>query len=280
MANGKVCESRDSQVIFSRSGSPMDAEAFRDLVLTVLGEAFPNESFAPGGQSDAILWKESEIGLQNLHADAALVRSDPVAVRNTIVEHFSRIIKLTDVELASLPDTWEEAKNRVRLQLMPAAFTRPGVSVTYPFLNDVLISVVVDAEHGYAYVRTEDVQRWNVGLVDLYEAARENLELASQDLDVSFFPGPPPLVALDTTDGYAAARILLPSLRQIICEKIGSPFFAGIPNRDFLIMWSTDCEPEFRAHMRRQLIEDAQSQSYPLSARVLRVSLGRIDAEP
>ena len=256
----------------------MDAEAFRDFVLTVLCEEFPNESFSAGDRSDAIRWKESEIGLHNLHADAALVHSEPAAVRKTIVDHFSRIVKLTDDELATLPIHWEEAKNRVRLQLMPSVFERSGVSVTYPFLDEVLVSVVVDAEHGYAYVRSEDVERWQIGLIDLYEAARDNLQQASQNLDVSYFPGPPAIVALDTTDGYAAARILLPSLRQFISERLGNPFYAGIPNRDFLIMWSAESEREFQSRMQAQLLEDTQSRSHPLSARVLTVTPESITA--
>lgn len=250
----------------------MDAESFRDLVLTILNEEFPGEPFLPGQRSDAIRWKDSEIGLHNLHADAASIHAEPSAVRQTIVEHFSKIFKLTDGDLANLPDTWEEAKSRVRLQLMPAGFARAGVSVTYPFLDDVLISVVVDSEHGYAYARSEDLERWDVGLVDLYETARDNLQEASQNLGVSYYPGPPAIVAIDTSDGYAAARILLPSLRQFICERLGSPFLAGIPNRDFLIMWSTQGDAEFQSRMIDQLIEDTQSRSHPLSSQVLRVT--------
>lgn len=255
----------------------MDAEAFRQYVLSVLSEAFPAEDFALGERSDAIRWKESEISLHNLHADAALVQSRPDAVREAIVDHFTRIVKLTDQELSTLPMQWEDAKLRVRLQLMPAGFRQAGVSITYPFLDEVLISVVVDAEHGYAYVRSEDVERWQIGLVDLYETARENLHQASHDLDVSYFPGPPAIVALDTSDGYAAARILLPSLRQFICERLGSPFRAGIPNRDFLIMWSANADDEFQERMVSQLTEDTQSRSHPLSNRVLSVTVNSIN---
>ncbi len=254
----------------------MDAESFRNFVLGVLSDAFPGEPFLPGERPNAIRWKGSEIGLHNLHADAALVRTEPDMVRQTIIEHFARIVKLTDTELATLPEGWEEAKSRVRLQLMPAGFARAGVSITYPFLEEVLVSIVVDAEHGYAYVRSEDVERWNVGLIDLYEAACENLQNASQNLGISFYPGPPAIVALDTTDGYAAARLLLPSLRQFVAEKIGTPFYAGIPNRDFLIMWSQSGDKQFNERMQQQLIEDTESRSHPLSARVLTVTTDSI----
>lgn len=250
----------------------MDAESFRDFVLSVLSQAFPNQSFGPGERADAIRWKDSEIGLHNLHADAALLRTEPDKVRQAIVEHFSRIVQLTDVELAMLPQTWEEARSRVRLQLMPAAFARAGVSVTYPFLDEVLISIVVDAEHGYAYVRTEDIERWQVSLIDLYESACDNLTAASQNLGISFYQGPPAIIALDINDVYAAARILLPSLRQFVSEKLGSPFCAGIPNRDFLIMWSADSDPDFQTRMKTQLVEDTQSRSHPLSNQILKVT--------
>jgi hypothetical protein len=246
----------------------MDAASFRNFVLEVLSEAFPDQPFVPGERADAIRWKDSEIGLHNLHADAALLQTEPEKVRQTIVEHFARIVQLTDVELAILPQTWEEARSRVRLQLMPAAFARAGVSVTYPFLDEVLISVVVDAEHGYAYVRTEDVERWQVSQIDLYESACDNLRDASQNLGVSFYQGPPSIIALDINDGYAAARILLPSLREFVSQRLGSPFFAGIPNRDFLIMWSAGDEA-FQARMKAQLVEDTLSRSHPLSNQIL-----------
>ncbi len=97
----------------------MDAESFRDFVLSVLSEAFPEEPFMAGERADAIRWKDSEIGLHNLHADAALLHTEPDKVRQTIVEHFARIVQLTDVEMAMLPTTWDEARQRVRLQLMP-----------------------------------------------------------------------------------------------------------------------------------------------------------------
>ncbi len=255
----------------------MDAESFRDFVLDVLREAFPEQPFAPGDRSDAIRWKDSEIGLHNLHADAALLRTEPDRVRQTIVEHFSRIVQLTDVELAVLPSTWEDARSRVRLQLMPAAFARAGVSVTYPFLDEVLISIVVDAEHGYAYVRSEDVERWQISLIDLYESACENLTEASQNLGISLYQGPPAIIALDTSDGYAAARILLPSLREFVIDRLGSPFCAGIPNRDFLIMWSANTDEEFQASMKAQLVEDTLSRSHPLSNRILRVTAETIE---
>lgn len=250
----------------------MDAESFRDFVLGVLKQAFPDELFEASDHVDAICWKDTEIGLQNLHADAAVVRAQPDVVRQTIVEHFSRIVKLTDSELLNLPQAWKDARDRVRLQLMPASFAQAGVSVTFPFLEDVLIGIVVDAENGYAFVRAEDIERWAIGLVDLYETARENLQQASQDLGVSFYPGPPAIVALDTNDGYAAARLLLPSLRQFVSQRIGSPFYAGIPNRDFLIMWANSDDVEFRVRVERQLLDDSQSRSHPLTSRILKVT--------
>ncbi len=152
------------------------------------------------------------------------------------------------------------------------------MSITYPFLDEVLISVVVDAEHGYAYVRSEDVERWQVSLIDLYEAACANLTEASQNLGVSYYQGPPSIIALDTNDGYAAARILLPSLRQFVSERLGSPFCAGIPNRDFLIMWSANTDAAFQSRMKSQLAEDASSRSHPLSDRILKVTEETIGA--
>ena len=47
------------------------------------------------------------------------------------------------------------------------------------------------------------------------------------------------LVILQTLDGYDASRILLPALHERLKRLLGTPFAAGIPNRDFAI-WPQD----------------------------------------
>lgn len=72
-------------------------------------------------------------------------------------------------------------------------------------------------------------------------------------------------------------RVLLPELRQFAIEKLGSPFYAAIPNRDFLILWSHDCDEEFFERMQSQVTADFNSRSHPLSCTILPVAEDGLD---
>jgi Protein of unknown function (DUF1444) len=250
----------------------VNAEAFRDRVLTILREEFPDEVFAADIRPNLITWREAEFGLHTLRADAERLNVTDEQLRAAVVAHFSRLIKMTKFSKELLPAEWDTANTRVRLQLMPAEFFRTGVSVTYPFLDEVVISVVIDSEYGYAYVRHEDLTRWEVSQIDLYEIARENLKAASEGIEISFIDGPPPLIALQSLDGYDAARILLPEMRQFAAEKLGAPFYAAIPNRDFLILWPQDADDEFQMRIKTQVLRDHAAQSHPLTSTILKVT--------
>lgn len=257
----------------------MDSEKFRSFVLEVLGEEFPEHAFLPGQHANVVRWNESEFGLYNLQTETAHLEFGDRRIRSIVVEYFGRMIKMVEIGTSMVPNSWEEAKPRVRLQLMPAKFRLPNISVTYPFLDDLFISVVVDADHGYAYVREEDLRKWSMSSIDLYEIARENLAAASQGLNISYVPGPPALIALETRDSYDAARILLPELREFAASKLGSPFLAGIPNRDFLILWPASAPHEFQLHVRRQISADSHGRSHPLTPQILSATVDSIVPE-
>jgi hypothetical protein len=64
-------------------------------------------------------------------------------------------------------------------------------------------------------------------------------------------------------DGYAAVRIVLPSLRRRIAAKLGSPFYMGVPNRGFLVCWSRDFGKA--DDFREQVANDFEGRPHPLS---------------
>ena len=250
----------------------MGAKEFRDRVLEILRLEFPNVEFAADHREDMIVWNEAEFGLHTLHADAVRLGVTDAQLRDAVVAHFDKVIKMAELGKLVVPADWEEARQRVRLQLMPAGLIRDGISITYPLLDQVVISVVIDSSHGYAYVRNEDIAKWNTSLFDLYEIACENLKQASEGIEISFIDGPPSMIVLQTQDGYDAARVLLPEFRQFAAERLGTPFFAAIPNRDFLIMWSQSEDTSFHEHIKKQVRIDAASQSHPLTSTILVVT--------
>ncbi len=255
----------------------MEAKEFRDRVLEILRSEFPDEEFRIDDREGVIAWNNAEFGLHSLHTDAERYQISDEQLREAVVAHFDKIIKMTEVGKLVVPDSWEAARDRLRLQLMPAGLIRDGISVTYPMLDQVVVSVVIDSPHGYAYVRNEDLVRWSISQFDLYEVACDNLKKASEGIEISFIEGPPPLIVLQTHDGYDAARVLLPEFREFAAQRLGSPFFAAIPNRDFLIMWSQTAEPNFHEHIKNQVRIDTTSQSHPLTSTILLVTEEKIN---
>ena len=254
----------------------MEAKEFRDRVLEILRTEFPNEEFSADERDGVISWKDAEFGLHSLHTDAVRLGITDEQLREAVVAHFDKVIKMTELGKLVVPSDWEVAKERVRLQLMPAELIREGISVTYPLLDQVVVSVVIDSPHGYAYVRHEDLAKWDMSLFDLYEVACENLKQASEGVEISFIDGPPAMIVLQTQDGYDAARVLLPEFRQFAAERLGSPFYAAIPNRDFLIMWAQTEDTSFHEHIKNQVRVDANSQSHPLTSTILVVTEEKI----
>lgn len=254
----------------------MDAKGFRDRVLEILSREFPHEVFTADEREGVIAWNDAVFGLHSLHADAIRLGVTDDQLREAVVDHFDKVIKMTEIGKLVVPADWEVARDRVRLQLMPAELIREGISVTYPMLDHVVVSVVIDSPHGYAYVRNEDLAKWNMSLFDLYEVACENLKQASEGIEISVIDGPPSLIVLQTHDGYDAARVLLPEFRQFAAQRLGTPFFAAIPNRDFLIMWSQSEDAAFQERIKSQVRIDAASQSHPLTSTILVVTEEKI----
>ena len=88
--------------------------------------------------------------------------------------------------------------------------------------------------------------------------------------------GPNRCIGIQEMDGYDAARLLVPGFRQFLANHLSMPFFAAIPNRDFLIAWAADCEQAFHQFAREKVARDFGERPYPLPADVFRADEDRV----
>ena len=75
-------------------------------------------------------------------------------------------------------------------------------------------------------------------LEEQHEQAIGNLVSRSQEMEAHGMQdetGRVNLILFQKGDGYDASRIFLPTLHDRLCEHLGSPFVAAIPNRDILL---------------------------------------------
>ena len=69
------------------------------------------------------------------------------------------------------------------------------------------------------------------------------------------------LILFQTMDGYDASRVLLPTLHDRLREYLGSPFAAGIPNRDILLCFRNDDETVARLRDADQRLRESDERT-------------------
>ncbi|MCS7471603.1 hypothetical protein NZK35_33565 [Stieleria sp. ICT_E10.1] len=266
-------------LFFASLDSPM-LEAFTNRVLSVIQREFPTRGFRLGEELGVITDGSAKFGMSNLWAQFQQSPLPDEEFDQVIIEKFAGALKLIDGAAEAIPQAWEDVKPRLRVQLVSAKVTDVGRAITFPFADDVHSSLVSDCDTGYAYISNEDLERWGQSAVDAIEIGKLNIVTSSPTLPMTVMPGPAPLVAIQTGDGYDAARILIPEIRaRIISELTGDEdgeVYVGVPNRDFLIAWPMTVDEDLHQQLSQTVALDARRQSHPLSERVLRVTKDKI----
>lgn len=169
---------------------------------------------------------------------------------------------------------FEEVKGRVMpMVLAETATDKEGAMVSQTLLPGIRVVYALDNDRTIAYIPQQVFDGWGVTLEQLHETAIENLvehsrEIggqAAQDED-----GTINLVILQTLDGYDASRMLLPSLHDRLKRFLGTPFAAGIPNRDILLCFRN--EPEMVDRLQKQIASDYKEMPHQISDRVFLVT--------
>lgn len=254
----------------------MNVKAFTEKVAEVVERNFPDRSLQVNSEEGVIQLGEHRFGMANLLAEYVQSPVNDQGFEKRIVERFEMLLNMSSTAEAVVPTNWEEAMPRLRLQLFQHRVDVLGSALKFPFTSNVFFSIVVDSPMGYAYVTQELADSWRQASVDLIEIAQQNLLQASESMQLMLVPGPTPLAVIQTVDGYDAARVLVPEIRQrLILEltkKNDGEIFVGVPNRDFLIAWPTTLPAGISDGIRRQIAHDAIDKPYPLCGKPLLVS--------
>jgi hypothetical protein len=126
------------------------------------------------------------------------------------------------------------------------------------------------------------VRRWrqtgvevppSFGLEELHDVAIANLTSRSEAISAHAAQdesGQVNLILFQTMDGYDASRLLLPTLHERLRPHLGSPFAAGIPNRDILLCFRND--PENADRLAKQIAEDYQRMPHQVTDKLVLVT--------
>jgi hypothetical protein len=252
-------------------------KVLKEEVMSSLKRQYPSKKIDLGDSDEVVLVDQYEFGLRNLRSEiCANDSADERKQREDIIaRHFANAIALMEKTADEGRLDWEQARDHVFLQLMPVEFLRrfngERAIVSRPYVQGVLQAVVLDSEKGYLYVNEEKRANWGVSEEVLFAQARKNLDAGTLATHPQGSNGKEKFLAYIQKDGYDAARILSPTACSMAAQVLGEPFFAGLPDRDFLILWSGSNSDIFQDRVRNQLQSDFSTNAHPLLPIPLRV---------
>ncbi len=160
-----------------------------------------------------------------------------------IADYVDRLVEQVGKADDPSRSSWAEMSKRLRPRLVS-----PDMRQTLPtmllraFATGALNAYVLDHGRQVDYVQRDMLEPWSVDSRRVHDAAVANLDALSEgvEIELSKVRGGGRFTAIDTDDSYDAARLVLPRFRARLLAALGTPIFAGIPNRDFLVAWSAD----------------------------------------
>lgn len=249
-----------------------------DEVLTMLRERHPEQDFQPDERG--IRGVNRMVFLSNLNRE---IRSASPSRRSEIITHFVESLDQSMDESLGY-ETWEESKDCLLPLLKPRSYLKSASAAKHSLVNEWLGNVVIcyalKKNDIFRFVTTTDAERWEMESQALHEVALSNL---------TKLPWPTRmeggrqrdggrLILVETGDGMASSRLLHPDLHRLFSGPLGSPFRAGIPDRDTLIVYTDNLR--LRQRTERQLRRDYRTSGYPITPRPYLVTPDGIATAP
>lgn len=261
---------------FQRRGYSLDMSAssreqFVQQVIDVVREKFPAAKVARAGQPFSVQVNGQVAPLENLYRSCAL---QPDRCSEFIEQWMLEMVRASEGS-PDLRASYEELEDRIFPMVLreDSAATAAASLVYQPLVAGLITAYAVDNQRSVWYVTQSNLHRWKIDIDTLHERAMENLidrsqaiaAHAAQDSD-----GTINLILFQTADGFDASRLLLPTLHEKLREHLGSPFVAGVPNRDILLCFRSDDATVDR--LRHQIHNDFGQMPHPITDRLLLVT--------
>src|SRR5687768_15232832 len=253
-------------------------EQFVAEVLECVGDRFPLVKIARGDQPFSMKVNGHVASLENLYRSVLL---HPDESRHQIERWIVELLRAAE----GSPDrngSFDELKDRI----LPMILAESDVAshkhtVTHPLIEGIRVAYAIDSDRTIAYIPEVQFDTWHITRDELHDAAIDNLVARSEAMHAHAAQdeeGQVNLILFQTMDGYDASRVLLPTLHERLREHLGSPFAAGIPNRDILLCFRDDDETVSR--LAQQIAEDYQRMPHQVTDRLLLITADGIAPRP
>jgi uncharacterized protein YtpQ (UPF0354 family) len=255
-----------------------DELLFRQLaneLLELLRKKYPDQDFQH--DEKGIRGKNQVIYLSNLLRD---VKAAPDR-RAKIIKHFVESIgEPPDIPMGE--ETWEEARVRLIPVLKPRDYVKDNGptrdQLVREWLGDVVICYVLRIKNLLRFVTNWDVRRWETDADTVHQVALDNLSRLPwpSRMEGSRQKDGGRVVLVQTTDSLSSSRLLHPELHRLFSQGLGRTFWAGIPDRDTLVLFSD--RRSLKSRIGRRLAIDCRKSSYPITEQAFLVTQDGIAA--
>lgn len=255
------------------SPSAASPEAFADRVVQLARDRFPLLECQ----------RESELCLRlgssqvNLHNFYRTYQKSPERFEEIVLPALTAAVRVQEWGKEQAEPPLDDVADRIMPMLYPeAAWDESFESfVSTPWVGGLVIAYVVDDAETYWYVSQPLLDRWEISEEELHERALRNLDLYFEDKPMEYMVAgeedDPSLLMPGRADAYNSVRLLSERFHEKLRGLFGAQCVIGIPNRDFLIAVSLNCQDTLE-QIREKVRDDHASMDHALCDRLLLVS--------
>jgi len=253
MASLKI--TRDEELVLRRAANE---------VLRELKQRFPEEKFE--FDDNGIRGGQRSINLSNLYQE---IRAVPKRWQEIVKDFIEGVAQSVEAPLGT--ELWDDVHGMVVPVLKPLDYIEGSSAtrsiLTVEWLADVVICYVIKNKKYFRFLTAWDVNRWGISEEILHQKAMENLANLPwpERLEGSRQHDGGRVILVHTEDDLASSRILHPDFHKLFSGPLGSPFWAGIPNRSTLVVYSD--RRELKKRIGRQLKKDHRSSAHAITPR-------------
>jgi hypothetical protein len=247
-------------------------EDFPQRVIEIVRARFPLVKIEEGGDEGgfALTVNGSIAPLENLYR-VAMLRPDEVQHH---VERWAVELLRAGEGAPDAVAGFEEVRERILPMVLPTNVEGAYAGVVQePLVEGLIIAFAIDHDRTISYLSKARFEEWNVSMETLRETAMNNLMARSEQIAAHAAQdesGQVNLILFQTMDGYDASRVLLPNLHDRLREHLGSPFVAGLPNRDILLCFRDEAQTADR--LQRQIQEDYKRMPHQITDKLLLIT--------
>ncbi len=164
-------------------------------------------------------------------------------------------------------------REEVLPQFFPAAWLNDAPEIVFSdFPSRIRVGYVVRKDGAYSYLFNQQFLESGLTIEEVHGSALVNLQnLSSAKITIASVGGAAEGF-ISAEDNFAAARILLPTIRREFASHLGDDFLVTLPDRDQCFCWSKAQDGDRQQRHVVEAVEDFVSEVYNLTPDILLVN--------